>query len=51
MQTSYDKAIRTCAGDFDYDAHGHGYAKQRQPDPRIAAHIHKALGSSRTVLT
>ena len=38
------------AGDFDYDTHGHGYAARRRPDPRIAAHIHGALGDARTVL-
>lgn len=38
------------AGDFDYDAHGRGYALQRRTDPRIAALIHQALDSARTVL-
>jgi SAM-dependent methyltransferase len=38
------------AGDFNYDAHGDGYSKQRRTDPRIAALIHQALGSARTVL-
>lgn len=38
------------AGDFDYEQHGAGYAAQRQPDPRIAARVHAALGESRTVL-
>ncbi len=38
------------AGDFDYDTHDQGYAQQRRTDPRIAALIHKALGSSRTIL-
>jgi SAM-dependent methyltransferase len=38
------------AGDFDYEAHGRGYAVRRQPDPRIAALIHAALGDARTVL-
>jgi hypothetical protein len=38
------------AGDFDYEAHGRGYAVRRQPDPRIAAQIHAALGDARTVL-
>jgi SAM-dependent methyltransferase len=38
------------AGDFDYDTHGQGYAQQRRTDPRIAALVHKALGSSRTIL-
>lgn len=40
----------TLAGDFDYDTHGTGYARKRQPDPRIAARVHAALGSARTVL-
>lgn len=38
------------AGDFDYERHGWGYAVLRQPDPRIAARVHSALGASRTVL-
>lgn len=38
------------AGDFDYDAHGRGYAQQRRTDPRIAALVHEALGTARTVL-
>jgi SAM-dependent methyltransferase len=38
------------AGDFDYDANGQGYARQRRTDPRIAALVHQALGSARTVL-
>jgi hypothetical protein len=38
------------AGDFDYEQHGRGYAVLRQPDPRIAARVHAALGGSRTVL-
>ena len=42
--------ISTLAGDFDYDSHGAGYAAQRRPDPRIAARVHAALGSARTVL-
>src|SRR5262245_17526286 len=37
-------------GDVDYERHGGGYALQRRTDPRIAAHIHRALGSARTVL-
>lgn len=44
------KQTNNCAGDFDYDEHGHGYTSHRQTDPRIAAWIHKALGSARTVL-
>jgi SAM-dependent methyltransferase len=37
-------------GDFDYDAHGSGYSVQRRTDPRIAKHVHSALGAARTVL-
>jgi hypothetical protein len=40
----------TPAGDVDYGVHGVGYARQRRPDPRIAAYIHEALGDARTVL-
>lgn len=35
---------------YDYDESGGRYAAQRRPDPRIAAEINSALGSSRTVL-
>jgi ubiquinone/menaquinone biosynthesis C-methylase UbiE len=38
------------AGDFDYEAGGAGYAVQRRTDPRIARHVHAALGTARTVL-
>jgi Methyltransferase domain len=38
------------AGDFDYEAHGAGYINRRQPDPRIAAIVHAALGDARTVI-
>lgn len=38
------------AGDVDYEVHGSGYARRRQPDPRIAALVHRALGDARTVL-
>ncbi|WP_445152689.1 class I SAM-dependent methyltransferase [Baekduia sp. Peel2402] len=40
----------TPAGDFDYEANGSGYAVRRQPDPRIAAFLHAALGDARTVI-
>jgi SAM-dependent methyltransferase len=40
----------TPAGDFDYEAGGEGYAAIRRTDPRIAAHVHAALGDARTVL-
>ena len=38
------------AGDFDHETHGGGYAVRRRTDPRIAAHVHAALGDARTVL-
>lgn len=38
------------AGDADYGSIGTGYALVRQPDPRIAAQFHAALGDARTVL-
>jgi len=38
------------AGDADYGTIGQGYARYRQPDPRIAACVHAALGDARTVL-
>src|SRR3954468_325783 len=37
------------AGDFDYEARG-GYAEVRRTDPRIAARVHAALGTARTVI-
>ena len=40
----------TPAGDVDYERHGHGYATRRRTDPRIAAHVHAALGPARTVV-
>ena len=43
-------ARATPAGDFDYEAGGEGYATVRRTDPRIAAHVHAALGDARTVL-
>jgi SAM-dependent methyltransferase len=38
------------AGDADYGKIGARYAAYRQPDPRIAARIHAALGAAHTVL-
>jgi SAM-dependent methyltransferase len=38
------------AGDADYGKIGAGYAHYRQPDPRIAACVHAALGPARTIL-
>lgn len=35
---------------MDYERHGRTYARHRREDPRIAAHIHAALGDARTVL-
>ena len=40
----------TPAGDFDYERSGAGYARLRRTDPRLAAHVHAALGEARTVL-
>jgi len=48
--TTKTEGKKTSAGDFDYEAHGKGYAQQRRTDPRIAALVHQALGSARTVL-
>lgn len=33
-----------------YDTIGHGYARQRRPDPRIAAQLTAALGDAQSVL-
>jgi SAM-dependent methyltransferase len=38
------------AGDANYGAIGIGYTRFRQPDPRIAAFIYRALGDAATVL-
>jgi len=38
------------ARDFDYEVGGRGYVNQRRPDPRIAAHVHAALGNASTVI-
>ena len=35
---------------FNYDREKVGYATRRQTDPRIARHVHAALGDARTVL-
>ncbi|MBO9532421.1 MAG: class I SAM-dependent methyltransferase [Solirubrobacteraceae bacterium] len=45
-----DAARLNPAGDFDYEAPGQVYARVRQPDPRIAARIHAALGDARSVV-
>jgi hypothetical protein len=44
------KARTSPVGDFDYETHGQGYGVIRQTDPRIAAHVHRALGDARTVI-
>ena len=38
------------AGDANYGVIGTDYTRYRQPDPHIAAFIHRALGDARTVL-
>jgi SAM-dependent methyltransferase len=38
------------AGDANYAAIGGAYATYRQPEPQIAAFIHRALGDAKTVL-
>jgi SAM-dependent methyltransferase len=38
------------AGDANYGVIGRGYTHYRQPDPRIAAFIHAALGDAKRVL-
>jgi SAM-dependent methyltransferase len=38
------------AGDHDYERRGRNYSAVRQPDPRIEAQLHAALGDARTVV-
>jgi hypothetical protein len=38
------------AGDANYGVIGTGYTRYRQPEPSIAAMIHKALGGARRIL-
>lgn len=38
------------AGDVDYARIGTTYTRYRRPEPRIAEHVHAALGDARTVL-
>jgi SAM-dependent methyltransferase len=38
------------AGDYDYDTRGAGYTRHRQPDPRVAAYVHAALGPARQII-
>src|SRR5262245_47059119 len=45
-----EQASDGSAGDADYGVIGTGYSTYRQPDPRIAATIYRALGEARTVV-
>lgn len=47
---SMTSAVSARGGDVNYDQTGAGYSKLRQPDPRIAAQVHRALGDARTVV-
>lgn len=38
------------AGDVDYESKGAGYARQRRPDPTIAALIRRAMGDARSIV-
>ena len=40
----------TSAGDVDYERSSAGYAVHRRADPRIAAHLHAALGDAESVV-
>lgn len=44
------RRIDGSAGDVDYGEIGGTYSRFRQPDPTIAAQIHRALGNAKTVL-
>lgn len=44
------RQVNGSAGDVDYAEIGGSYSRYRQPDPIIAAQIHRALGQARTVL-
>jgi SAM-dependent methyltransferase len=44
------RAADGSAGDADYGQIGGAYSRYRQPDPRIAAQIHQALGDARRIL-
>src|SRR5690625_2772779 len=41
---------QSSAGDYDYERGGATYTAHRQPDPRIAAQVHAALGAAHTVI-
>lgn len=45
-----DRQTDGSAGDANYGAIGAGYSAYRQPEPAIAAQIHRALGAARSVL-
>jgi hypothetical protein len=49
-QAQIDGVSRPPGGDVDYGVHGIKFSQQRRTDPRIAAYVHQALGSARTVL-
>jgi SAM-dependent methyltransferase len=38
------------SGDYDYDTNGAGYTVHRQPDPRVAAYVHAALGPAQRII-
>jgi SAM-dependent methyltransferase len=44
------RAADGSAGDADYGVIGTGYRSHRRPDPQIAARLHEALGSARSVI-
>jgi SAM-dependent methyltransferase len=45
-----ERSVDGSAGDADYAEIGTSYSRYRQPDPRIAAQISRALGAAQTVL-
>jgi hypothetical protein len=45
-----NRPVDGSAGDANYGVIGAGYSRHRQPDPRIAARIHAALGDASTVV-
>lgn len=46
----HGQADRPATPGAAYDTIGRGYARQRRPDPRIAARVTAALGTARTIL-
>jgi SAM-dependent methyltransferase len=50
LTRSLQEVLMPDHGDFDYAGYGATYAAIRQADPRIAAHIRKALGGAGSVL-